>query len=369
MTGINRDRRGVGGGIGYLLLFVVLAFFSGYRLGRSASEVEHYGLLVSSRDKGKAAGEPTAVTCPEAPSCPPCPKTTAVVVPPANRAKPKTVDQARKKIAEAVMDAWDMKRDKQIFTKKKIDVSVPRYLVDLFMNETSRQLTTVGPVCMDWSNRYVNQFAGCKHTVNYEYSADASKNEYIPAGDTSDGVIRGDMGEDMSHVPDQILDFVVCTQVFEHIPHFWNAMPNLARMVKPQGVMLFTVPWAYSFHPDPGDFYRYSPMAVTHLLESNGFAVCHMVSDGWRSLQMHVMGLTLKDIRDETYLTKKQDKFSLVFGASNYDVVAQRVDSLGDPCQLPTKLTLTNELKTADLKKRTKGFWVSPMKNFPYSTT
>jgi SAM-dependent methyltransferase len=183
------------------------------------------------------------------------------------------------------------------------------------------------------------------------------------------GLIQGDIGEDMGHIPENLLDFALVTQVFEHVPHFWNAMPNLKRIMAPGGVVAFSVPFCYQFHAMPGDFYRYSPMALIHIFESSGFAVCQIVSSGWRTVQMHALGLELPDIDGKIeYLTKQRSLHSLIIGASDYALVAQKLrpgDSLEQGCTLK-RMQLTNEVLVDDLKTYAKGFWPRPMPTFPY---
>jgi hypothetical protein len=175
-------------------------------------------------------------------------------------------------------------------------------------------------------------------------------------------------------------------------------MPNLKRIMAPGGVVAFTVPFIYQFHPMPGDFYRYSPMALVHMFESSGFAVCQIVSSGWRSVQskcpslmmneqhpgtlthsfflsltcseVHALGLEMPDIDGKVeLLTKKRSLHSLMIGAADYALVAQKLrpgDSLDQGCTLE-RMHLTNEILVDDLKAFTKkGFWPEPMPNFPY---
>jgi SAM-dependent methyltransferase len=297
--------------------------------------------------------------------------------------KPKTVEEARKNLATALVQAWDLDSDQALWSNKRGSVSAPRALVTIFMRELSQQLGNhdkkIGPACLDWSLDYMRGFPACTELYNYRYSKtdpqfhEATKDVHIDVTGVSDtslfGLVQGDLGEDMEHVPSSIIDFAIVTQVFEHVPHFWNAMPNLHRLVKPGGVVAFTVPFCYQFHPYPGDFYRYSPMALIHMFESSGFCVCQMVSGGWRSVQMHALGLELPDIDDKMeYLTVNRSAHSLLIGASDYALIAQKLqpgERLEQGCSLP-RLSLTNELLIGDLKAYAHNYWPQPMPNFPF---
>jgi SAM-dependent methyltransferase len=278
-----------------------------------------------------------------------------------------TVAKARAVLAHALMRTWDLDRDEEMIMLPKGSISSARYFLDKFVQECASSklaLPVAGQTltCLDWSNRYVRQFPGC--TTKYDYKFSGEKNIFRRAQQGEIGLIQGDLGEDMQHVPAGLINLAIVTQVFEHVPHFWNAFPNLSRIMAPGGVVLFTVPFAYRWHPFPGDFYRYSPMAIIHAFESSDFVLCQMSTDGWRSLQMHALGLNMEDIGDETYLTQPQSKFSLLVGASNYNAIFQKRNGKTDKCSLDT-VSLTNELLRSQLEAFAKGWWPENMEGFP----
>jgi hypothetical protein len=305
---------------------------------------------------------------------------------------PKTVNEARKNLATALVHAWDLDRDKELWSTPQGGVSVPRVMLNTFMLELSQQLgnsSAIGPACMDWSLDYMRGFPACTELYNYQYSElepkfhPATKDVDIRKVGGNDGslfgLVQGDIGEEMAHVPENLVNFAIMTQVFEHVPHFWNAMPNLNRIMAPGGVVAFSVPFCYQFHPYPGDFYRYSPMALIHMFESSGFAVCQIMSSGWRTVQMHALGLEMADIDSLgvhsdpkwEYFTKHRSEHSLMIGGADYALVAQKLrpgDSLDRGCTLE-RIHLTNEVLVDDLKAFAKDFWPQPMPNFPYGNT
>lgn len=73
--------------------------------------------------------------------------------------------------------------------------------------------------------------------------------------------------------PDSSFDSVICNQVFEHVFNPADFLVELRRVLKPQGALLMTVPFAWDEHEQPWDFARYSSFGLRHLLESNGFEV------------------------------------------------------------------------------------------------
>ncbi|KNC75841.1 hypothetical protein SARC_11640 [Sphaeroforma arctica JP610] len=320
-------------------LFTLTAFAFGVYFGHT--------IIVSSVD-------PNSLELPR------CPKTNT---------PPKTVYEARQNLAQSLMQVWELDKDEEAF--KQGGKSAPRSMLDLFISEVANSEVgrSLGPRCIDWSASYISRFPGCEKNYNYEYSMTPKFRE---ATNDTIGLVEGDLGESMVHVPTELLDFAIVTQVFEHIPYFWKAMPNLARLVSPGGVVLFTVPFSYQYHLVPGDFYRYSPMAIIHMFESNGFAVCHFASDGLRALQMQALALNLEDIENQNeYLSETQSKWSLTVGASNYYMVAQKLLPGSDVCTLGHIDKITNELTKKDVIGKG-GFWplkVSGQEAFSGSST
>lgn len=219
--------------------------------------------------------------------------------------------------------------------------------------------------------KYISQFEGCRETFHFRHD-DNEKGIINPMTTKygTYGIIKGNLETDTSYIPDEYFDMVIYTQQMQHEKHFWKALPNLARTIDEGGLLIFSIPWAFLFHPLRGDFYRYSPSAVFHLLESTGFAICHIVSDGWKSMQMHALGLGVDDIYDLESILKSQSTESLLSGATSYMAVAQRVLYLGDPCSL-RHLQLSNEITREEIN----GFGIhgdflpEPMVDFPFGPT
>ena len=57
----------------------------------------------------------------------------------------------------------------------------------------------------------------------------------------------GDL-EDMRAVDDASIDVALCTEVLEHVPHPQVAMAELARTIRPGGVLVLTVPFLARLH-------------------------------------------------------------------------------------------------------------------------
>jgi len=68
-----------------------------------------------------------------------------------------------------------------------------------------------------------------------------------------------------------VFDAVICSELFEHIYNFQDVLAETLRVLKPNGVMLATVPFMYPQHPDPNDYFRYTKQFFLLQLDSLGF--------------------------------------------------------------------------------------------------
>jgi ubiquinone/menaquinone biosynthesis C-methylase UbiE len=72
---------------------------------------------------------------------------------------------------------------------------------------------------------------------------------------------------------DSSFDFVLCSEVLEHVPDPRRAIGEIARVLRPGGRLVLTVPFLYPIHEEPWDFWRFT-------LLSNG---CTLVEEYPRS--------------------------------------------------------------------------------------
>jgi SAM-dependent methyltransferase len=72
-------------------------------------------------------------------------------------------------------------------------------------------------------------------------------------------------------VDDASADFVLCTETLEHVPDSARFLAEAARVTKPGGHILLTVPFAARWHFIPHDYWRFTPSSLDRLLRSAGF--------------------------------------------------------------------------------------------------
>lgn len=64
---------------------------------------------------------------------------------------------------------------------------------------------------------------------------------------------------------------VLCCEVLEHTDRPWIFLSKLYDILRPNGLIVITVPWCFPLHNFPEDYFRYSPAALQSLLKSVGF--------------------------------------------------------------------------------------------------
>ena len=74
-------------------------------------------------------------------------------------------------------------------------------------------------------------------------------------------------------LPDASFDSVLRTQVLEHVFTPEIFVGELARVLKPEGKLLPTVPFVWDEHEQPYDYARYSSFGLRSLLEKHGFEI------------------------------------------------------------------------------------------------
>jgi SAM-dependent methyltransferase len=72
---------------------------------------------------------------------------------------------------------------------------------------------------------------------------------------------------------DASVDTVLSTEVLEHVPDPRRCMREMARILKPGGRLLVTVPFVHPLHELPLDFYRFTPSALAEFACAAGLEV------------------------------------------------------------------------------------------------
>lgn len=91
------------------------------------------------------------------------------------------------------------------------------------------------------------------------------------------------------------IDCVIATEVLEHCSFPDIIIKEICRVLKPQGKLVFTVPFLWPLHEVPHDAFRYTPFMLERLLSNNGFSQIDLKPlGGWDASLAQMIGLWVK---------------------------------------------------------------------------
>lgn len=74
-------------------------------------------------------------------------------------------------------------------------------------------------------------------------------------------------------VPDNSFDYILCTQVLEHLKYPHKAFSEFSRILKPGGLLFVTCPFVWPEHQKPYDYFRYTQFSLKFLATENNFSI------------------------------------------------------------------------------------------------
>tara|TARA_R110002096_G_scaffold398734_1_gene594864 strand:+ start:3599 stop:4300 length:702 start_codon:yes stop_codon:yes gene_type:complete len=90
-------------------------------------------------------------------------------------------------------------------------------------------------------------------------------------------------------------DCAFATEVLEHCPEPEVVLKEVYRILKPDSVFFFTVPFLWNLHEVPNDEYRYTPFALRRHLENSGFKDIEIIATGgWHASMAQMLGLWVR---------------------------------------------------------------------------
>ncbi len=78
----------------------------------------------------------------------------------------------------------------------------------------------------------------------------------------------------------QQFDFVLCTQVIEHVSDPLQLVQEISRCLKPGGLLLLSGPMYWPLHEEPHDYWRFTKYGLRQLLKRTGLEEVEMRNDG-----------------------------------------------------------------------------------------
>lgn len=74
-------------------------------------------------------------------------------------------------------------------------------------------------------------------------------------------------------LPSESVDTILSTQALEHVSDFDFYLKECQRLLKPDGVLILTVPMQWRHHEAPNDFWRFTRFGIVACLSRNGLDV------------------------------------------------------------------------------------------------
>lgn len=100
---------------------------------------------------------------------------------------------------------------------------------------------------------YIKMFPNC-------FTVDVAERPGVPLNFIADA-------HDLSVIPSQSFDIVLCTEVLEHLHSPHKAIAEFKRILKPGGLLILTTRFVYPLHETPIDYYRYTKYGLKFLLQ------------------------------------------------------------------------------------------------------
>ena len=113
------------------------------------------------------------------------------------------------------------------------------------------------------SKPYLKEFAHCDSYIGVDLEVSGHNHEKSQVDFYYDG--------ETLPWPNETFDSVVSFEVLEHLPHPANSIIEIARVLKPNGTLLVTVPFLYGEHEIPFDYQRWTSFGIKKFFEDLGF--------------------------------------------------------------------------------------------------
>lgn len=86
--------------------------------------------------------------------------------------------------------------------------------------------------------------------------------------------------ENMDMIESETYDTAACFEVLEHVPDPFQAVNEIKRILKKDGIAIISVPHLSRLHEEPHDYYRYTHYGMKYILESKGFEILETKTTG-----------------------------------------------------------------------------------------
>lgn len=109
---------------------------------------------------------------------------------------------------------------------------------------------------------YVSEYVGVEHEATFSATAAEARGKADVLYD----------GERLPF-PDASFDVVMSVQVLEHTPHPEALIAEMARVLRPDGLLILSAPFSFRLHEEPHDYFRFSPHGLRELCGRAGLVI------------------------------------------------------------------------------------------------
>lgn len=155
---------------------------------------------------------------------------------------------------------------------------------------------------------YVSEYIGVEYDESYSASSAGSRGK-------ADVVYKGDR----MPFEDASFDTVLNVQVLEHTSRPAELLHEIARVLKPGGLLIISVPFSFRLHEEPHDYFRYSPHGLRELCARAGLELGSVEPQGglWSLLAHKVNSYLAIRVARMTGATQAIGKFGHEPSAAN----------------------------------------------------
>ena len=143
------------------------------------------------------------------------------------------------------------------------------------LSERSRFVAAQARI-IEWGSRVLDVGAGKGRYRSLFSHCDYKTQDFGKEPGTIGEYTELDYESDITSIPvdDGSFDVILCTEVLEHVPEPIIAVKELARIIKPGGLLILTAPLGSFLHQEPYHYYGgYTPHWYRKFLPEAGFSV------------------------------------------------------------------------------------------------
>jgi len=133
-------------------------------------------------------------------------------------------------------------------------------------------------ICIDW--KILDVWAQNSPYKNYFSHIGYFSQDYVQNSSNSIDYVW-DINNWLDIIPNGSFDYILCTQVLEHIKRPEIAFKEFNRILKPWWKLFLTTHQSFEEHMIPYDYYRFTKYWLSYLWESSWFHLSHVKPHGW----------------------------------------------------------------------------------------